>query len=243
MGMRRSRMVELEQRWSWLIGRGRLQGKWKDYTAGKSRKRSKRKENSQIKKRGLSKKVRKVMGRSVNWEDEWEEEEELVVGELGRRMVAEGWSMGEEALVKERRVTGRESTALAWVSKNSIAPELSQIQPFSSYLDSAKCNLDENTKAAWVHARYKCDAKKVKPVPLSDESIPDARLDWRGRAIARAVPIPGPWDKWFIPRFSHGARGGRLTPERLRELRIGSILWPKEEEALLGMILNREYAL
>jgi hypothetical protein len=30
------------------------------------------------------------MGRSVNWEDEWEEEEELVVGELGRRMVAAG---------------------------------------------------------------------------------------------------------------------------------------------------------
>jgi len=39
--------------------------------------------------------------------------------------------------VKERRVTGRESTTFAWVSKNSIAPELSQIQPFSSYFDSA----------------------------------------------------------------------------------------------------------
>jgi len=58
-----------------------------------------------LKKRGLSKKVRKVMARSVNWEDEWEEEKELVVGELGRRMVADGWSMGEEAVVKERRVT------------------------------------------------------------------------------------------------------------------------------------------
>jgi hypothetical protein len=40
--------------------------------------------------------------------------------------------MGEEARVKERRVTGRESTALAWDSKNSIAPEPSQIQLLSS---------------------------------------------------------------------------------------------------------------
>jgi len=181
------------------------------------------------------------MGRGVNWEDEWEEEEGLVVGELGRRMVAEEWSMGEEALVKERRVTGRESTALAWVSKNRIAPEHSHIQPFSSYLDSVNCNVDENTKAAWVCARYKCIAQKVKLVPLSDGRIPDAGLDLRGRAIARAGPIPRPWEKWFIPKFSHGARGGRLTPERLRELQIGSILWPKEKEALLGMLWNREY--
>jgi hypothetical protein len=166
------------------------------------------------------------MGRSLNWEDEWEEEEGLVVGELGRRMVVEGWSMGDEAPVKERRVTGRESTAVAWVSTNRIAPELSQIHPFSSYLDSVKGKLDENTKAARVRARYKCDAQKVKPGPLSDGSIPDARLDRRGRGIARSVPIPGPWDEWFIPKFSPGARGRRLTREPLRELRIRSILCP-----------------
>jgi hypothetical protein len=66
--------------------------------------------------RGLSKAVRKEMGRGMNWEYEWEEEEGLVAGEMGSRMVAEEWSMGEEALVKERRVTGRESTAFALVS-------------------------------------------------------------------------------------------------------------------------------
>jgi hypothetical protein len=54
----------------------------------------------------------------------------------------------EEALVKERRVTMRESTAFAWGSKNSVAPELTLIQPYSSYLDSVKCILDENSKAA-----------------------------------------------------------------------------------------------
>jgi hypothetical protein len=151
--------------------------------------------------------------------------------------------MGEEAVVKERRVTMRESTAFAWVSKNSITPEHSQIQPFSSYLDSAKCNLDENTKAACVRALYKCVAQKVKPDPMSDGSIPDAGLDWRGRAIARAVPIRGLWDEWFIPKFSHGTTAGRLTPEGLRKLWIGSIIWPIEKQALLGMLSNREYVL
>jgi hypothetical protein len=58
----------------------------------------------------------------------------------------------------------------------------------------------------------------------------------------RAVPIPGSWDKWFIHKFFHGARGGRLTPERFRELWIGSILWPKAKEALLHMLWNGEYA-
>jgi hypothetical protein len=50
-------------------------------------------------------------------------------------MVTEEWSMEEEALVKESRVTGRESTTLVWVSKNSMAPELSQIQSLFLYLN------------------------------------------------------------------------------------------------------------
>jgi len=179
----------------------------------------------------------------VNWEDEWEEEEGLVVGELGRRMVVEEWEVGAEALVKERRVTWRESTALAWFSKNSIAPELSQIQPVSSSFDSAKCNLDEKTKVAWVRARYKCVAQQGKHVPMSFGSIPDAGLDWRERAISQAVPKPRMWDECVVPKFSHIARDRRLTPKRLRELRIGSILWPKENETLLGMLSNREYPL
>jgi len=84
--------------------------------------------------------------------------------------------------------------ACALVSKNSMAPEQSQIQPFSSYLNVAKCNLDEHTKPGWVRAPYECVAQKVRPVSLSDVSIPAARLDWKGSAIARAVPIAGPWD-------------------------------------------------
>jgi len=56
-------------------------------------------------------------------------------------MVAEECSMGQESLVKERRGTRRESTTLKWVSENCIDVELSQIQPFSMYLDSAKYNL------------------------------------------------------------------------------------------------------
>jgi hypothetical protein len=151
--------------------------------------------------------------------------------------------MGEEALVKQKRVPGREITTFAWISKNRTVPELSQFRPCSTYLDSAKCDLVENTKAAWVRAHYKSFAQEVKAVPLLDRSIPDAGLDWRSRAITWTVPILGPWNAWCIPKFFHRARGGRLTPERLRELRIGIILWQKDKEALLGMRFNRESAL
>jgi len=43
---------------------------------------------------GLSKAVRKLIRRGVNWEDEWEEEEGLMVGELGKRIAAEGGGRG-----------------------------------------------------------------------------------------------------------------------------------------------------
>jgi len=77
----------------------------------------------------LSKVVRNVIGRGVNCEVECEEYNRLVVGELGRRMVAEEWSMAEETQVKNRRVTGRKSTTFAWVSKNIIAWNLVKYIP------------------------------------------------------------------------------------------------------------------
>jgi len=77
------------------------------------------------------------MGRGISWEDECEEEEGLVVGELCRRMGAEEWSMGEDALVMEGRVIKREFTTFRWVSPDSITQELSQIQYISSYVDNA----------------------------------------------------------------------------------------------------------
>ena len=106
-----------------------------------------------VKMGGLSNPVRELMGRGVNWEDEGKEEEGLVVGELGTRVLAEQWSMGEAALVQYRMVTGRESMTYMWVPKNSIASELSQIQPFSSYLDLVKCNFNKNDTAACVCTR------------------------------------------------------------------------------------------
>jgi len=132
---------------------------------------------------------------------------------------------------------------LARVSTNGIALKLSQIHQFSLYLDSAKCNLDENSNVAWVHAHYVCIAQKVKSLLLGDGSTPDAGLEWRGSAIARAFTIAGHCDEWFISKFSRGTGGGRLTLERPRERRIGSILRLKEIEALLGMLSNGKYTL
>jgi hypothetical protein len=144
------------------------------------------------------------MERGVKWEDEWEEEEGQIVRELGRRMIVEQWPKGSEAMVKERRVTWRGSMTFKWVAKYSIAPELSQIQPCSSYVNPAKCNSNETTTAAKVSALVKCVCQKVKPVPVSDRSIPGAGHNWRERAIARAKPILGLWNELFIPKLTHG---------------------------------------
>ena len=45
--MSRASIVEREKTRQWLIGAGRAQGKWKETTAGRSTKHSRKKENSQ----------------------------------------------------------------------------------------------------------------------------------------------------------------------------------------------------
>jgi hypothetical protein len=134
----------------------------------------------------LSETVRKLLGRGMDKENMCEEEEGLVVGDLGRRMVAQEWLIGEEPLVKEMRGTRGESTTIACGSKRSIGPALSQIQNISSSLDSAKCNVEDKTNTAWVHVCYKCVAQKVHPASMSDESVPGTGLDWRGDVIGYA---------------------------------------------------------
>jgi hypothetical protein len=80
---------------------------------------------------GQSQAVRKLMKRVINWENAWQEDKGLVVRELGTRIITGEWLTGDEALVKERRVTGREFMTFASGSKDSIALELSSIHPFS----------------------------------------------------------------------------------------------------------------
>jgi hypothetical protein len=43
---------------------------------------------------GVLKAARKLMGRGVNWELEWEAENGPIEGDLGKRMVAEGGGRG-----------------------------------------------------------------------------------------------------------------------------------------------------
>jgi hypothetical protein len=169
-----------------------LAGNVEGLYGGKELEMIKKEETQTVKKNWLSKAVRMVVRRGVHWEDEWGVEERLVLSELGRKIVAEEWSVGKEAPLKDRRVTRRESTAFGWVSKNSIALQLCQRHPVSSYRGLANCNLHEHTKAAWVGAHYKCVDPKVKAGPLGYGSIPDDGLDCRVRAISQVVPIPGP---------------------------------------------------
>jgi len=142
----------------------------------------KEKGKQSVRTRVLLEAVKKKMERGIRWEVKWEEEEGPIVSEMGSRIVTQQWSMGEQAMVNERRVTVGESTILIFIAKGSIAPELSPTPLFSLYFDLAKWNLDKSTKADWVSACYKSVAQRVKSVPLLDRSTPDARLNWSGRA-------------------------------------------------------------
>jgi hypothetical protein len=53
----------------------------------------------------------------------------------------------------------------------------------------AKCNIDKNTQAVYVHAGYTCVTQKSKPVLLMEGYTPDAELTWRERAITHAIGI------------------------------------------------------
>jgi len=92
--------------------------------------------------------------------------------------------MGEAALVKEKRVTGRESMTFEWVFENRIAPELRQVQPLCLNFHWAECYCDKSTRPTSVSIRYKCDALIRKPARMADESTPVAGVAWREIAVA-----------------------------------------------------------
>jgi len=103
------------------------------------------------------------------------------------------------------------------------------------------CNLDENTKPAWSPICVKYVAQTVQPAPVADGITPQAGLKRKRQALGQAVLTPDPFTEFFITTFTRGSRGEGLTPERLQEPQIGSILRPKDTEALWGMLSKREY--
>jgi len=94
-----------------------------------------------------------------------------------------------------------------------------------------------------MSACYKCVALNVNLDPLLDGCIPHAKLYWRGRAIAWAVPIRSPSDRFILAKLASREWRGRMTLQGVQGLPIGSILCSIEMEALLGMLSNREYAI
>ena len=155
------------------------------------------------------------MGRAINWEEEWGQEE-MSVGELGRRIMAEEWLMNEEALIKLRTLTGRKLCGDRPESSNEYRMQSSfRYLELYSEQQSVKTTRklgrggdasDHNLKLgeAWVRAKYKCVAKKVKPVALSDGSTQNRGLNCSKRLIEREIEPPSLWDEWFIPKFSRG---------------------------------------
>ena len=117
----------------------------------------------------------------------------------------------------------------------------------SCYRMSRKSDLTSLHQVS-VNTLYKRVADKKKPINLgsSDGTKPLGNPNWRAETIAQETYVHDPeskYAKFLIPKFSKIAKGARLKPQRLAEMRIGSNLTPQERELLTEMLYNREAVL
>ena len=96
-----------------------------------------------------------------------------------------------------------------------------------------------------VSTLYKKKADKVKPVNLPHKGglKPEGREDWRKRAMAKEVYVPGKYSGWIIPKFSAIRKGTRLTSERIEKLNVGKNLTAEEMGVFLEVLFKREAAI
>ena len=106
--------------------------------------------------------------------------------------------------------------------------------------------------SAEVNTLYKKVGDKVRPVDTPRKDIPMelGRQDWKERAIKRQAarlalkgPDLGPFDHIFHSRTASFARGARLTPARLKDMKMGEDLLPNEVQLLHELMYQREDAL
>jgi Integrase zinc binding domain/RNase H-like domain found in reverse transcriptase/Reverse transcriptase (RNA-dependent DNA polymerase)/Chromo (CHRromatin Organisation MOdifier) domain len=101
----------------------------------------------------------------------------------------------------------------------------------------------------YAQTAYKRVADKVRPVNIDELSgeNPGGAANWEETAIEKekqyGVNDSTEWDGWIHPKVSLIERGVRLTPERLKLLRVGMDLTPQERSLLETMLSNREAAL
>jgi len=99
-----------------------------------------------------------------------------------------------------------------------------------------------------IYGMYKPKAKKVRPVDSSETTgnAPVGIRDWQEAVKATETPVvntKGQFSEWIIPKFSDIERGSRLTPERVKTMKVGDMLTYEERELLMEMLFNREAAL
>ena len=102
----------------------------------------------------------------------------------------------------------------------------------------------------YVRTAYKRKDKKVRPVDLgeSDGSKPGGSANWKndvrkGEESRYTFDPADKYSEFLVPRFSGMKRGSRLTPERLKRIRIGEGLSEQEKELLTEMLYRREACL
>jgi hypothetical protein len=106
-----------------------------------------------------------------------------------------------------------------------------------------------NNASLQINTLHKRKAQKIQPVDDSGQKsrTVEGALDWKEKAKARQKPNAdthsAPFKKYFEPRYAEFPRGTRMTPERLKDMKISTDLQTREREMLLELLFRREGAL
>jgi hypothetical protein len=106
-----------------------------------------------------------------------------------------------------------------------------------------------NNMKLQVNTMHKRKAQKVQPVDDSGQKPREieGRIDWKERAKEKQMPNvdsdTAPFGQHFEPRYASFPRGTRVTPQRLKDMKISPDLLPNERLMLEEMLYRREGAL
>jgi hypothetical protein len=182
----------------------------------------------------------------------------LVEDEDGLYLLANDYaeSLSEDIMADISRLLGigsaRERTAEEFwklqLDRAKTKPGSIKVEVMSIVPQAPKDPQVNNTTFS-INTMHKKKAQKVQPVDDSGQKTRtiEGRLDWKERAMAKQIPeadsTSAAFGTLFEPRYADFPRGTRMTPERIKEMKISPDLQPEERRMLLEVLYRREAAL
>jgi len=101
----------------------------------------------------------------------------------------------------------------------------------------------DRTERKFLEARTLYKRKKDKICPPNQQHTGGIKQEGSENWKKLLIGLPCPENKkypWLIPKFSDIERGSRLTPERIKKLKIGKGIMKEEREVLMEVLVSRE---